>query len=392
MKKNFFAVAGMMMFGLMAGMTSCSDDKSEDNGGGSSAPEAAFSCVEQILDGCVDIASEVGETKIGDPVSLWNAGKETEALYAVESWYSWHSRDDYKNNIYSIRNAYYGSRNGSVASVSLAALIAQNNASLDQQVKNAIADAADAIENIPQPFRNNIGSSQARVAQEACAELVEVLGNLKGYIEITGAVNTNAVLDPIVASYVDNVVLPTYNDLKDKNAALYQSVLAFQANPSNAAFESVCDAWMEAREPWETSEAFLFGPVDALGLDPNMDSWPLDQDQIVQILNSGNFDDLDWSDGEDDDTVTAKQEVRGFHTLEFLAFRNGVPRTLNDTADSDDSADIVYNSSNAASWGNYMKQVAYLLQQDAEELYNSWAVSYNGGDSYASRFKAHNNF
>ena len=38
--------------------------------------------------------------------------------------------------------------------------------------------------------------------------------------------------------------------------------------------------------PWEQSEAFLFGPVDILGLDPNMDSWPLDQVAIVNILNS----------------------------------------------------------------------------------------------------------
>ena len=83
-----------------------------------------------------------------------------------------------------------------------------------------------------------------------------------------------------------------------------------------------------AREPWEKSEAFLFGPVDALGLDPNMDSWPLDQVAIVNILNSGNFDDLNWTDGESDDEIEAAQNVRGFHTLEFLLFKNGEPRTV----------------------------------------------------------------
>ena len=39
-----------------------------------------------------------------------------DSLYAVESWYSWHSRDDYTNNIYSIRNAYYGSLDGKAVS------------------------------------------------------------------------------------------------------------------------------------------------------------------------------------------------------------------------------------------------------------------------------------
>ena len=60
-----------------------------------------------------------------------------------------------------------------------------------------------------------------------------------------------------------------------------------------------------------------------------MDSWPLDQVAIVNILNSGNFDNLDWTDGDDEDKIAATQEVRGFHTLEFLLFKNGEPRKVN---------------------------------------------------------------
>ena len=68
---------------------------------------SAWNCIEQVIDGCVEISNEVGETKIGDPYNKYMANNVTEALYAVESWYSWHSRDDYTNNIYSIRNAGY---------------------------------------------------------------------------------------------------------------------------------------------------------------------------------------------------------------------------------------------------------------------------------------------
>ena len=385
-KKYVWTAAFSMLCGLV--MTACSEDKGENIDNQAVAGEA-FVCIEQIIDGCVDIASEVGETKIGDPLDKYNAGKVTEALYAVESWYSWHSREDYRNNIYSIRNAYYGSRDGSIATASLATLVGTYNATLDKLVKEAISQAAEAIWSIPQPFRNNINCSEARLAQQTCADLVEVLGDLKAYIERTAAVNGDEVLDPIVTHYVDHVVLPTYKELKEKNEALYAAVQAFRQAPGNRAFEAVCDAWLVARQPWETSEAFLFGPVDAEGLDPNMDSWPLDQDDIVRILNSGNFDNLDWSDGDSDDAVEAKQGVRGFHTLEFLAFRNGQARTLNDVAASDSNNDLVYNDVNAASWGNYMLQVAYLLKQDAANLYQYWAVSYRGGAAYADRFKAH---
>ena len=85
---------------------------------------------------------------------------------------------------------------------------------------------------------------------------------------------------------------------------------------------------MEAREPWETSEAFLFGPVDEYGLDPNMDSWPLDQDAIVQIMKSQKWTDLEWKPGDDAAKVESAQNVRGFHTLEFLVFKDGKARTV----------------------------------------------------------------
>lgn len=297
---------------------------------------SAISCIEQIIDGCVDIASEVGAQKIGDPVSKWNANDREGALYAVESWYSWHSRDDYRNNIYSIRNAYYGSRNGVVASNSISALISQHDAALDTKVKNAISAAADAIWNIPDPFRNNIASEKSEAAMDACAALETVLDNeLKVYI--LNNLASNSQLDAIISTYVQDVVLPTYRDLKAAVDALYSATVTFGNNPSDANFSACADAWLAAREPWETSEAFLFGPVADKGLDPNMDSWPLDQDAIVQVLRSGRYDQMQWAgdfeDAEESDTqhaqdIASAQSKRGFHTLEFLVFKDGLARKI----------------------------------------------------------------
>lgn len=290
--------------------------------------KSAIDCVEQILDGCIDIASEVGSAKIGDPYNLYMSGKTTEALYAVESWYSWHSRDDYRNNIYSIRNAYYGSRDGKVNANSLSALLAAKNAELDTKAKQRIQAAADAIYAIPQPFRNNINSKEASAAMTACAELEDFIENeLKPYF--TANINDDATLDPVIKQYVDQVVLPTYNQLAVLNDALDAAVKQFKQNPSNANFTACANAWLTAREPWEQSEAFLFGPVDELGLDPNMDSWPLDQAQIAQILKSQAFNNLNWKEGESDEKVEKAQSLRGFHTLEFLIFKDGKARTVN---------------------------------------------------------------
>jgi len=149
-------------------------------------------------------------------------------------------------------------------------------------------------------------------------------------VNLRDAVNhlSDEVLQNIVNNYVDNVVVPTYRNLKKKNAELLAAINAFVANPSNEGFYACSLAWLAARPPWETSEAFLFGPVATFGLDPNMDSWPLDQDAIVSIMKSQKWSDLEWAEGDDDAKVESAQNVRGFHTLEFLIFKDGNPRTI----------------------------------------------------------------
>ena len=165
-----------------------------------------------------------------------------------------------------------------------------------------------------------------------CMELANLLLNeVKPYVNQTfGDPEYDDDLDAIAEQFVDAVVLPTYKDLQEKNKLLLDAVNQFRQNPSNDNFEKACNLWITAREPWEKSEAFLIGPVANLGLDPNMDSWTLDQNGIVQVLNSQNWDDLEWSGNfdEEDEAIGAAQSVRGYHTLEYLLFKDGQPRTV----------------------------------------------------------------
>lgn len=301
---------------------------------------SAIACVQQIIEGCEDIANEVGTAKIGEPVDFWTGGQQNKALYAVESWYSWHSRDDYKNNIQSVANSLLGERlttspdkfEYNPATVNQASIIAKcmmNNTLQPQSIKvwKAVCAAWTAIDNIPQPFRNNIGSDEAAAAMEACATLNTELETLEGQISSNlSEEDAQAIVD----RFVDNVALPTYKDLAEKNEALLTAVRAFKNSPSNAAFEAACTAWLEARQPWETSEAFLFGPVSKLGLDPNMDSWPLDAIGIANLLKSQNWAEMEWNGtyDEENEAIQAAQSLRGYHTLEFLLFKNGKARTV----------------------------------------------------------------
>ncbi|MCM1309706.1 MAG: peptidase M75 [Bacteroides sp.] len=288
---------------------------------------SALSCIEEIIDGCADIANEVGEAKIGDPYNLYLDGQTEEALYAVESWYSWHSREDYANNILSIRNSYFGSRDNSTAEHSMSALVKNLNPQLDTELRAAIATAQTDIMDIPAPFRNNINCGEVVTAMESCAALEQLLSQtLKGFFLGLGD-EYDAELDAIVDNYVEVVILPTYRDLAAKTKDLATAVKALNANPTDETFAAAAQAWFNARTPWEQSEAFLFGPVDELGLDPNMDSWPLDQTAISNHIGNADFSDLETTD-EDGLVTEASQSIRGFHTLEFLIFDSGYPRKV----------------------------------------------------------------
>ena len=135
---------------------------------GNSLYKTQLAAMEQILTGASDISDEVGNTKITDPVNSGN-------VLDVESWYSWNSIADFTDNIRSVRNAYYGSLDGSVNNNSMAAYINKVNATLDGNVRTAIDNALKEVSNMPAPFRNHLSKSETQKAVDACNKLLDAL-------------------------------------------------------------------------------------------------------------------------------------------------------------------------------------------------------------------------
>ena len=126
--------------------------------------------------------------------------------------------------------------------------------------------------------------------------------------------------------FANGLVLPTYTDLDNKAGALLSAVKALEGDTSQGNLEKAQQAWVAARIPWEQSEAFLFGPVDTQGLDPALDSWPVDHVNLQSVLDSGDSLTVDFVGGLED-------TQKGFHTIEFLLFREGDQRQASDITD-----------------------------------------------------------
>ncbi len=123
--------------------------------------------------------------------------------------------------------------------------------------------------------------------------------------------------------FANTVVLATYTDLDNKAGELLAAVKTLEADTSQANLEKAQQAWIATRTPWEQSEAFLFGPVDTQGLDPALDSWPVDHVNLQSVLNSRDALTVDFVSGLED-------TQKGFHTIEFLLFREGDQRKASD--------------------------------------------------------------
>lgn len=144
------------------------------------------SAVQEIIDGVKDIADEVGATKIADPYAKGR-------VEDVESWYSWHSLDDYQNNIHSIKNAYLGGNNinGTRTETSLSAFVKKYDADLDTEIKDTMEDCIKKIQAIGDgglsfykvvEAKKNGDSSKKEVvdaAVESCLEVGVVFEKIK---------------------------------------------------------------------------------------------------------------------------------------------------------------------------------------------------------------------
>ena len=140
--------------------------------------------------------------------------------------------------------------------------------------------------------------------------------------------------EAIVKQYLNHTVYPTYANLAEKTDALVENLESLKANKTQANVNAATVTFLEARKWWEMSEAFLFGAASDFGIDPHIDSWPLDEDAFNNLMASPNM--IAALANDEDGMVAGEQlgnALLGFHGIEFILFRNGQPRDVNEITD-----------------------------------------------------------
>ncbi len=99
-------------------------------------------------------------------------------------------------------------------------------------------------------------------------------------------------------------------------------------NGTQAALDKACNDWKTARADWEKSEAFLFGAADVYSIDPHTDTWPVAANDLANVLR----DQAAMADI-DNFIKTANSGILGYHGLEYVMFRQGKSRSIDQITD-----------------------------------------------------------
>ena len=172
----------------------------------------------------------------------------------------------------------------------------------------------------------------------------------------------------MITNLTNDVIVSGYLSLSTKADAFHLATLTLINTPTEENLTAAQQAWRDVRIPWEQGEAHIFGPVDALSIDPHLDTWPLNTSDLQALLAS-------QSGFTAEQVKLFNDDVQGFHTMEFLLFGDGV-------ADNEKSI-----SEMTALEREYLGATAEVFTEYAKSLSDAWTVSYDPSDSNSPAYK-----
>jgi len=165
----------------------------------------------------------------------------------------------------------------------------------------------------------------------------------------------------MINNLTNRIIVGGYQDLNSKADSFYLATQTLLNTPNAESLAAAQQAWKDVRIPWEQGEAHIFGPVDALSIDPHLDTWPLNTNDLKTLLTT-------QSGFSGDVLKTWNDDVQGFHTMEFLLFGDGVQdNTI--TIDEMTLLEREYLSAAAEVFNGYTKSLldAWVIAQDPND-------------------------
>ena len=122
--------------------------------------------------------------------------------------------------------------------------------------------------------------------------------------------NPNNTLDrqPMLINWVDNIIIPSYDEFKLSMDGMTSAFATFEASPSEGNLASLRAAWVEAYTNWQKVELFQFGPADVYDLRSFFNIYPANLTNINTYINDPSLS-LD---------LLSASSAQGFPALDYM--------------------------------------------------------------------------
>ncbi|MCW8107449.1 imelysin family protein [Alteromonas ponticola] len=189
----------------------------------------------------------------------------------------------------------------------------------------------------------------------------------------TTPVENNFNESALIASVVDNVLVPTYQAFATKADTLHQSVSTYcealrtNSNPASAQSDAQ-DGWRAAMHNWQLAEVMQIGPLaeNDFALRNRIYSWPnvstCAVDQEVVRAQDDNY-----------DISTRTASRRGLDALEYTLFNTSLEHTCTVAGTEPDNWDKLTDEQRKQARCDYAEIVASDLVNNANNLVSEWS-------------------
>ncbi|SMO46777.1 imelysin family protein [Gracilimonas mengyeensis] len=162
----------------------------------------------------------------------------------------------------------------------------------------------------------------------------------------------------ILDNAADNLIIPAYEDFKDKSDSLHIALMAFTENPTEGMLQTAQERWKASIKSWKRAELYNFGPVESMVLVTSIDRWPTSEAGIETVIEE--------YDDSDDYLVRVGSNRRGLPAIEYLLFHSQPEEIITEFEDAN--------------------RKAYLLQLSASVAENSALILDEWQNEYKHRF------
>ena len=171
-------------------------------------------------------------------------------------------------------------------------------------------------------------------------------------------------------NYGNNLILPSYENLKSSVDEMNTAADAFSNEPTAANLSELQDKLKNARLAWQDAAIYQFGPAEMNVLRAVLNTYPADTEQVNSNIESGTYN-LE---------TLENRAAAGFPTLGYL---------LHGTGDSNEQIVLAYTADqNASNRMAYLQDNVDYIKENTDATLNAWLPS---GGNYIETFLSDDN-